>query len=74
MKWAKKHLNLTWLISALLPFATIGCSSPILWAITTMLMVVVTLFVLWEKNRNLMWFMFPISVLLLSNKRVKRVS
>ena len=69
MGWFSRHLNITWVILTLLQFTTIWYDSPIPFLITRVLWIVGTFWVLHRKDRSWLWFIIPISVLFLSNKR-----
>ena len=70
MNLLERHLNLVWAVMVLMPFAMILVSSNTLLYIATMLAYyVVSLWIIEQKGRNLLWIVFPISAPLLRNKR-----
>ena len=71
MNWIKMHLNITWTVLVLLRFAVIplGWLAPYL--ITEVLWILGTFWVLHQKGRSLWWFIFPVAVLFLANKRTE---
>jgi len=79
MSWFKKHLNWTWVLAWLATsiganiFLNISAGLNNNYIIVLLIIIIgyygTTLWVLGEKGRSLIWTLFPISALLLENKR-----
>ena len=71
MVWCKKHLHWTWIMITLLRFSFITLDSPVPYIIYSVAFLGVTLWVLHQKGRSLVWVLMPIAVLFLRNNRVR---
>ena len=70
MNWFKRHLNLTWFIvvslaSQMGTLYNIGVPIGVIMLFTLTLIVGVTIWVLYQKGRDFLWVVCPISVLFL---------
>ena len=72
MNWFKRHLNLTWFIvvslaSQMGTLYNIGVPLGIIMLVISTLVVSITIWVLYQKGRDFLWVVCPISVLFLRN-------
>lgn len=77
MKWAKKHLNWTWIIAVFSYFASWYVVDdeplfPVFPVLVGGIWLGITVWVLSRKGQDVRWTIFPISAILLTNKRVKK--